>query len=880
MKSTLKIFASVGALVAAVPMSATAQDSETEDVRDVIIVTSERREQNIQDVSAVVQSFSAEDLLRDGVGAEIRNLNSAVPGLNISNQEGNIEVFIRGIGSANNTELGDPAVAPHINGVYIPRPRGFGSQFYDIASVEVRKGPQGTLRGRNSVGGALNINTAKPVLGDYDGYVQAQFGSHNQRLFEGALSIPLGEAAAIRIAGFSETHDPYFKNGGPLQEIEPAGSEDDVAGRFSFLWQPTDNFSFDFIADYTNEGGTGYSGTNFFQAFAQGNDFDDIDPRSAVYRQVQPLLDNEVYGFTGRMRYDAQAFSIEVLSSFRSVDFYQISGTTNDIAFEGRSDIDITDPSGFDDFGAVYFNTQSDAYVNEIRIFAPDDARFRWSIGGFRLDEDQETGFFSLNDSGIFFSGVEFTTVTDVTSTAGFADGAYDITDDLRVLAGVRYTTEKKSRFGVGGNWTLGLGSDGFGCCFVTRLGTEGFVPLLNNRPTLIAPAAGDNAGAAQFLLQGAVFGGRDTIRQQLAGVIDGTSPNGTCIDNLLTDPTGTQDCPANGQHSFFTVGAPAQQEGDVSDEYVDWRAGVEYDITDDSLLYFTVSTGTKSSGFNDNISPLTAPTFGTESLLAYEVGSKNTFQLGDHYVILNGSFFYYNYDDIVQQTLAQVGGATGAAISSGFSLLNQNVADARIIGVEFEGAVALSGGLNLGVMATYLDSQVKRGTLADVRGQDFGVNDPMDTDMDGCTNVCTADLVGNDLPLVSDFQIIGKLSHSFAFHDGEVDWQVLANYRSSYHLSIFNEDPVVRPIASGITCAGGDASDPIACGFASQQDGFLTLNFNIGFTHDSERWRVEGFVSNMLDEDASTKALFGNSLNQRFLNLPRTGGVRLRVNL
>ena len=135
----------------------------TEQGTDDIVVTANRREQNLQDVSGVVQALSADDLRKSGI-TDVRNLGVAVPGLNIANQEGNIEIFIRGVGSSNNTELGDPGAAPHLNGSYIPRPRGLGLMFYDLERVEVNKGPQGTLYGRNALAGTLNIITAKPTF--------------------------------------------------------------------------------------------------------------------------------------------------------------------------------------------------------------------------------------------------------------------------------------------------------------------------------------------------------------------------------------------------------------------------------------------------------------------------------------------------------------------------------------------------------------------------------------------------------------------------------------------------------------------------------------------------------------------------------------------
>ena len=857
--------AAVGILAGSLISGQVAAISDSATIEE-IVVTVERRSQDIQDVAGVVQAFSADDLQRDGVGSEIRNLQVAVPGLNISNQEGNVQIFIRGVGSSNNTELGDPAVASHINGVYIPRPRGFGSQFYDVERVELHKGPQGTLRGRNSVAGTINIITKKPDLEETSGTIQVGIGSDSQRSFEAALNIPISETSGLRIAGFSEVHDAYQNNAGAAQAIEAAGAEDEYGVRASFLWEPSDRLSLDLVVDYTEEGGTGYSGSPLFNAFSAGNRFEDLNPRDIVYRGPQGELDNEVYGITGKLLYDFDRVGLEFLTSFRSVDFFQLSGNTDGTAFPGR-DLSIGGAVNFDNFGGVYFSTLSDAYVNELRLFSTGDSGLIWSAGLFRLDEDQEVGFFSVNDSGIFFSGVEFGS-PDVQSesTAVYFDATFDLSDQFRVKGGIRYTDEEKSRFGIGGNYTLGLGSDGNGCCFVTRFGTEGFVPALNERPSFIAPDSMDNAAIAEFLLDGFFQPGqRDTLAAQIAGVADGSSPNGTCIDNVLTDPTGTQDCTAAGEFGFFVLGAPGQQQGSVDDSYVDWRLGAEWDWSDNNMLYATISTGTKASGFNDNVTAEIAPTFGVEELTVYEIGSKNVFDLGDQRLALNGSLFYYDYTDLVAQSLIQVGGITGPN-TSGFSLLNENVADASIFGLELDGSINLPNGFNLSARASFLDTEVESGELADVRGQDFSLS----------PSAVNINLAGNKLPLASDFQLILKLQQEFELFNGYADWQILANYRSDYFLSIFNEDDIVRPQGSTI-CGSNDA---IACGFETEQPGFWTVNISAGYTDADERWRLEGFVSNLFDEESSQQALIGNSLNTRFLNLPRTAGVRLRINL
>ena len=129
-------------------------------------------------------SITGEELDMGGI-INIADLAENVPGLDIGNNGGNLEVWVRGIGSSNNTELGDPAAAFHFNGVYIPRPSGIGSAFFDIQRVEVNVGPQGTIRGRNAMAGSINAISWDPGLEDFHYNVEAEIGNYGQKVFRG-----------------------------------------------------------------------------------------------------------------------------------------------------------------------------------------------------------------------------------------------------------------------------------------------------------------------------------------------------------------------------------------------------------------------------------------------------------------------------------------------------------------------------------------------------------------------------------------------------------------------------------------------------------------------------------------------------------------------
>ena len=558
-------------------------------------------------------------------------------------------------------------------------------------------------------------------------------------------------------------------------------------------------------------------------------------------------------------------FGAELTGSYRSVDFYQVNASSDGIDFPGR-DLSAVQ---YDNFSGNFWQTKSKSQVYEARIFANEDQPFRWNLGGFYFNEDQAVGYLALADRGYCcYSATEFV-MPDVKgeSFAFYADGTYDVADRLRLIAGIRYTEEEKSRFGIGGNWALTLGGEDFACCFATRLGTEGFRPALLDRPNFNVSNITTPRGQAQFLIEGIARPGlRDTLIAQIGSIANGTNPNGTCIDRPDID-NGFVNCPAvnpsntNGGFSYANLTIPGQQVGRAKFDFIDWRVGVEFDIDDDHMLYAKVSTGHKSGGFNDSFNGSTIPEeFRPEDLLVYEVGSRNAFDLFNRPAVFNLTGFYYDYNNQVFQDLTCINLDTTQAppVCNGYSLVNRNIGASRIYGAEAELRFKLPGNFAVDLNAAFLDTKITRGTVADARAQDFGAggNSPL------------ISLVGNRLPLASKINISARLSQSFQAGPGRFDWQALLNYRSSFFLSQFNEDDIVF--------LDGTRQTALSAGFADRQNGFATLNLGMGYTVNN--YRIEAWASNFLDEIASQKALVGSSLNIRFLNDARSYGIRFRV--
>ncbi len=844
-----------------------------------VTVTTNRREQISQKVSGVVQSLSAEQLRKDGI-TELRQVQVAVPGLSIANQEGNVEIFIRGVGSANNTELGDPGAAPHLNGIYIPRPRGLGLMFYDLERVEVNKGPQGTLYGRNALAGTLNIITAKPRLGQTGGYAQFEVSNRDGMGLEGAFSLPVGPKSALRMAFMTQDKDYGYRNhtatvaaqtanpSSALQtmaKLTPAGQEQNHALRLSWLWEPGEKLRVSLVADSGREQGTGYPGANIYEAVRNsGKRPEALDLRKVVYRGTQGEMRNELWGLQTRVDYlISDSLTAELSLSVRDVDFYQRNATSTSIDYPGRNYSGVQ----WDDYSSQYWVTKSRSTIGELRLVSEHPKnRFNWSAGLFSFNEDQQVGYLSLQDRGYCcYSGTEFTMPkVDGKSTAVFVDGTFKASDSLRVLGGLRHTREEKYRFGIGGNLALTLGGENWDCCIATRFGTEGFVPALLNRSNFNVTGLNKQQQAQWLVNSTLVPGSRDTMIQQIGAIANGSNPNGTCftrpdIDNGFVRCPSTNPSNTNGGFSYANLTIPQQQEGRSKASYGDARIGFELDLGKDRMLYGKLSTGHKAGGFNDSFASQPIPeAFLPEKVTVAEIGLRNAFSFGGRRALFNVTGFAYDYQDQVFQDLTCINfDATRTPPCNSYSLVNRNVGKSAIKGLEMDARLPLTASVRLDLNAVYLDTRIKSGTVADVRGQDWGQG--------GLTPLIS--LAGNRLPLASKFNIAARLQQSFPLASGRFDWQLLLSYRSDYHLTQFNERDVVF--------LNGTRETALKAGFADRQPGFTMVN--LGFGYQLGKLRTEFFANNVTNEQVSNKAIVGSGLDIRFLADARSYGMRVR---
>ncbi|NQY40865.1 MAG: TonB-dependent receptor [Henriciella sp.] len=915
-----------------------ADEAEAVEVQDEVsvqntIVTVGRRVTTLQDYAGTAAAISGEDLKTLGL-VSVEDLDGQIPGLSVANNQGNVEVWIRGVGSSNNTELGDPAAATHMNDVYVPRPSGFGAAFFDIERVEVNIGPQGTLRGRNATAGSVNIIPWKPGLGTTDGMLEVGVGNYNELRLEGVANIAVTDNSAFRIAAFAVEHDSYLESvtpnsselglNVPTSEDEGIGvaeAADDFGIRAAYLIEPTDRLRLTLTADYLEQKGTGYTGVNYANALGNGIDPDDIDnPRKVYGRAFTPEEDTEHWGIKAHVEWDGDLFNAEYIGSFRDLVYDYDFVTPASVDYPGALDNLTPFDRTFDNFSRVNFITDSESTIHELRLFSDEGDKLYWTAGAFYFEEKQRTFLGTTGDRNPFFYGVEFNQFTDTESYSFYGDATYSVNDKFRVTGGIRYTDDHKERFGVNARYgqTFIIGGDGFGCCFAPPVGTEGFQFAGFDRTIFNPDTDNDNQLSAQevidFYFDGvATFGARDGLDNIYAngevvdpipfgerpicpeGLVgfDGTS-NGSCFTQATADafdPAVFSDLVGR---TSFAVAVPdltsiALQNGSLDNNFTDGRFRLEYDISDDNLLYGLIATGNKSGGFNDNIPELSsaqveispaggapaefatdsiAPTYGPETLTLYEIGSKNSFYVDGRPATFNVSAFYYDYSDLQLTTLlsvAQIAEFVGADVPSNTGgnivAFTFNASDAEIYGAQVEGSLDLPWDMNLKGTLLWLSEAkvVQSQEIQDARYQ---------ADIDP-GNAVNRSIEGNRLPRTPEVQFNASISKVWYTDVGQFDGVFSAGYRSKANSTIFNGidyDP-----NDGETDAGR-LNDEIG--------NFWTFDAGAGFSPENwENWRLEAYISNVTNVQEPQAIIITQFDNTRFFNRPRTYGARLRVN-
>jgi len=404
---------------------------------DEIIVTAQRREESVQRSSVAISVLGGEDLERAGISTAY-DLNSQVPGLTVAG--GNTaQTFIRGVGDFGSSALGQSAVAYNLDGVYLADGASVFTHFYDIERVEVLKGPQGTLYGRNASGGAINLITRNPKLGEIGANLLAEVGNYDLIHVSGGLSVPLGDSVAVRGAFNVVDRDGYLAD----------GTNDDVqqAGRLSVLFDGGGPLRVTVKGDYEHRGGRG-TGSDPFPRASGSEKFAGAISADAV---AQLYANAVVPGFlllppgsglppvAGGTLLEDTFVDHEQWGVMAEIDYELGDGLVATIIPAYRSS---TNDAGSYVPGVPFLVQETSKQTSVEARLAYDNEWINAVVGGYFMDLDQETA------SQAYLLAVQTSFGdNDLTSRnfALFGQATFHLTPELRLVAGGRYSWENRT---------------------------------------------------------------------------------------------------------------------------------------------------------------------------------------------------------------------------------------------------------------------------------------------------------------------------------------------------------------------------------------------------------------------------------------------------
>ncbi|MCW4455240.1 TonB-dependent receptor [Flavobacterium sp. MXW15] len=869
--------------------SAQAKGDAVTTLREVI-VTATKRETNLMKTPIAITVVGQEELDQRGI-SNVKDIFPLVPNMDVnfdSSQTAPV-ISMRGVRSTNITELGDPAVGLHLDGIYSPRPQGAMALMFDVERVEAQRGPQGTLFGRNSTVGNVNIISRRPDASAFDANLGLEVGRWNQRKVQGMVNIPVTDTFALRGSFVTEKRDSYLKgyydpnqwdtrylpdyaknapaysgtpeqrnlvqrarwwDGGQdgLQDIVKADSSDfynnanQYAFRIAGLWEPSADFSW--LLSYEK-----------FRDKSAGNT-DTIDCKKASKRVVMrdgelaPLQGCEdTYGpgansYTSLVSVPGQLdLSIDSVRSNLRWDISDSAAIVYNAGWAKQVRTQISDQDrGVTDWDMSIFFRKTDyrSQSHELQLQSTDDGPFQWITGLFYFKEDNnmQGGWMNSMASASYWNQPDRT----LSSKAVFAQGTYSLKEDLHLTLGYRRTKDTKQD--VGGH----------------------NMDCNDSNPNLVDPT---------------LNGGRCFPAWDREAYLQ--LPRDYFWNPAIYTPVTNNDI--RGEWSYNM-----------------WRVGLDYDLSDRTMLFGYVANGIKAGGIGDVVvqyeqDPVTTEyplgpdgqriikkrhenTYDPEEVVTWEMGIKTT--LFDNRLRLMATAFYSDYSDMQIATARPLfvtyaferdnnGQPTDVVEANEFTVFQTaNIGKARIKGLELEYDWAVSQKGRLSGHVAWLDTKI---TSQFVQQWGFAPADlyeiSYDESVDPENAQLTVDLQGNELPSSPKFTAAINYSYMFDLKSGAtiLPW-IAVNYRTSSYFTIFNTDKHEDKFAT----ATPDA-------FSDKRPSSTNVSLGIKYTAPDTRWSVEGFVNNATDTTEFYWAGGGDGLVKGPVSMPRFYGVRLNYN-
>ena len=421
-----------------------------------IIVTAMKRSESALRVPAAISVVGGGDLKTAGVN-NVNDLQNLVPGVNIGTGTFGTNISIRGVTSTDQTSKGELGIAYNINGVFVGRGQEQGLAYFDINRIEVLRGPQGTLYGRSSTGGAINVITNKPELGKFSGYGKFELGNYNTERAEGAINIPLGKTLAFRAAGAVNHRDGFLTPvdfsstvNGTTYDISADGQKAkndqiDQTGRFSLLFQPSSAFTATAIATVGHQGGVGPGSAVY--------DFLRDNSGSARYDvladPVPAFQDNNFFNIDGLVNVQLGGAQLDLQGSHQHfTDHTQVTSNNNPIANTNGPAA-----AGFalDDYQGTFNTTQFEARLSNVNPGVID-----YVVGAnYYLEKIHESDhnwvapIDSYDDTTTWLNAIDPLNTTTHKSYGVFGQATWHVTDKLGIVGGLRYSHDETTRVGT-----------------------------------------------------------------------------------------------------------------------------------------------------------------------------------------------------------------------------------------------------------------------------------------------------------------------------------------------------------------------------------------------------------------------------------------------
>lgn len=856
-----------------------------------IIVTAQKRAESVQDVPIAVTAFDAEAMTAKQITG-FQDLRYTTP--NVTAAKTNFSGFnfqIRGIGRTLVATSGDAGVGIHVNEAPIVSPRLFETEYYDVQSLEILRGPQGTLYGRNSTGGTVNMNTARAQTQVLSGNIEAQYGNYEHKKVTGHINLPVGDQLALRFAGIWLERDGYTEN---LHLNTDVDGRDQYSLRGSLAWEPGNDTSVDFMASYFDEDSNRTRSqkilcknepTGLLGCAPDGLDFDFAHPSSQI---TQLLAGTHVLGPLGLYEFgnNTRASNTSDLRKVES-DFdptYVADETL--LTLNISHTLDKHTLAFVGSYQETSLASEQDTTWNVaiplelsplLGVVAPQNTASFWAEGLLPISATSSTGTGSIGGHEKFRS-------TGIDSYNHSALDSEQYTLEFRIA----------SEYGGKFNWLAGgfyMDVDQSDDYFVFATAFDYLAAL---RPALTTGQDGYGQVApnfrtetAQYTLDSAALFGE--LYYQLSDVMKLTlglrytedEKSVTSRQLLLNEDADTGEILVQAVGADLPVAVPYDELDDNWEEFTG-RVVLDWTFTDDSMVFFSYSRGYKGGGFNPAFNPIDFPfasaRFDPEYVDAFEIGSKNTFLDGS--LRANGSIFFYDYEGLQVSKIINR------------TAFNENT-DAEIFGVEAELAWAPDQHWLLNGNFAYLKTEVKNFDDVDPRNPTDSRDDlTLIKDEILATN-CVIEMAPEDFAALGESQFnscAGLIAAGFPVSDGaaiDLSGNALQN-SPEYSFSLGAQYTFFLPQNHSLDLRvdyywqdamyARNFNKPI-----DKIDSWDVWNAQASLMSAERSWYLRAYVKNIADENHLVGMHLAGASSGNFTNVfaiePRTYGIALGYN-